>query len=79
MIQPMGNRILVKRVHQNMRITLTDADKTRTAKVLAVGPKVVEVKAGDVVVLPGIASQFPDWEQKDTVLITEADVGLIVG
>jgi hypothetical protein len=82
MIEPLGHKkqgVLVKRVKDQPTVILTDAPYPYKAIVLAIGPKVTEVKPGDVVILPGIASQIPDWELRDEILVQEADIGAILG
>ena len=63
-------------------------EKAKKAKVLAVGPGKwgddgyfykTACKPGDIVLVPGVANKFPDWEQSDTILIQEGDVGAIIG
>lgn len=74
--QPMADRVLVERLKPKQSlIILTDAEKHRKYKVLAIGPKVTDVQRGDIVVLPGIASNEPDHEDGETILIQEADIG----
>ena len=76
----MGSRVLVERLPEPPRtIYLTDAEKYRKFKVLAVGPKASEVKAGDIVVLPGIAANEPDFDTGDAMLVMEGDIGWKVG
>jgi len=89
MIEPLHDRVLVKRIEEPYkgRIQLICHEKSRFAKVLAVGPgrwidgefARTACKPGDVVLLPGIAAKFPDWEERDTILVQEQDVGAIVG
>lgn len=72
----MGDRLLVKRLDGPPRnIVLTDADPYRFFKVIAVGPKVEEVKVGEVVALPGIASTDPDHIISEGQFIREGDIG----
>jgi len=42
------------------------------------GKKVYGVAIGDIVLLPGIASKYPDWEQSNLMLIQQADIGGII-
>lgn len=82
MIEPLGKDkkgVLVKRIKAQPTVILTDAPYPYKATVLAVGPKVFDVKPGDIVILPGIASQMPDWADKDEILVQEADIGAIIG
>lgn len=88
-IEPLHDRVLVKRIPEPYagRIKLICSDKSRFAKVLAVGPgKWIDgvftktcVQRGDVVLVPGVASKYPDWEEHDEILIQEGDIGAIVG
>jgi chaperonin GroES len=86
MMQPLADRVLLQRIAPKpQRIILTDAEPSRKFKVLAVGPgkwdedndcrSTLDVKAGDVVVLPGIAANEPDWEAEQQILVREADIG----
>ena len=78
MIQPLGRErraVLVERCPEQSRIVLTDRDPSRIAKVIAVGPKCTEVKPGDIVCLPGIASTEPDFDFREAILIHEDDIG----
>lgn len=91
-IEPMHDRVLVQRIPEPERkglIILADVAKeqTKRAKVLAVGPGAwrdgyfckTAVKPGDVVLVPGAGNDYPDWEECDTILIQEGDIGAIVG
>lgn len=76
MIQPRGERILVERLpHPKSVIVLTDAEPSRKFKVLAIGPEVYDLEAGDVVLLPGIAAEEPDYEEGKQFLVHMNDVG----
>lgn len=78
-IMPMKDRMLVQPVPEGSKtIILTDHITARKAMVLAVGPKVTECKVGDVVILPGIAAEDPDWQKENVMLIQEGDIGGIV-
>lgn len=79
-IQPLHDRILVLRIQEEPRSSLIwipdiAQENTKRAKVLAVGNEVKGVNPGDIVLLPGIASKHPDWEQSDIMLVQEADIG----
>jgi len=79
-IEPMGSRVLIERLPEPPHlIYLTDREKYRKFKVLAVGPKAKEVKVGDIVVLPGIAANEPDHDTGDAMLVMEADIGWKIG
>jgi co-chaperonin GroES (HSP10) len=78
-LQPLGDRVLVKRMVEETEslIIIPDAakDNSKVAEVMAVGPKAFGVKAGDVVLLPGIASKYPDWEECYMMMVTVKDIG----
>jgi len=82
-MQPIKDRVLVKRlgppVEKDGSIWIPDIaqENTKYAQVIAAGPKAYGVKAGDEVILPGIANKYPDWEQSDFMMIQLADIGLI--
>jgi len=69
------------------KIILTDEPPTRLFKVLKVGPgKWVDgvfertvCRPGHIVILPGIAATYPDYETKRYILAQEGDIGAIVG
>jgi co-chaperonin GroES (HSP10) len=79
--QPLKDRVLIERLPEPERlITLTDAEKYRKFRVLAVGPKCFEVSKGDIVVLPGVAANEPDFDfGKQQLLVMEADIGWKIG
>lgn len=83
-LQPLGNRVLLKRIPVPPTIFITDAEESRVCLVLAVGPGKIskdgylvpcDVQAGDIVNLPGIASTNPDFAVGDELLVTEDDIG----
>lgn len=79
MIQPMHDRLLVKRLNAPPRqIVLTDAEPYRYFEVLAVGPKVIGVQVGDIAALPGVASEEPDHIIEEGQFIREADIGFTI-
>lgn len=91
-VHPMHDRVLVRRIPEPERkslIIVPEIAKKQTsrAQVLAVGPGVwrngyfckTVVKSGDVVLVPGAGNAYPDWEESDTILIQEGDIGAIVG
>lgn len=88
-VQPLDDRLLVRQLEEpySSCIILTDRGASTFAEVLAVGPGrrtksghriPLQVKPGDVVMLPGIAASRPDWKKGDEFLIQEADIGVIV-
>ena len=79
-IQPLHDRIVIERLPAPERlIILTDAEKERKFKVIAVGPKCKEVKPGQIVILPGVASDEPDYEAGSQIFAREGDVGVFIG
>lgn len=78
-MQPLHDRILVERIdeHTENLIIIPDEyrEKSHIGRVVAAGPKAFGVNEGDVVLLPGIASKYPDWESCEMMLIRVADVG----
>ena len=56
-------------------IVLTDVQTIRWARVVAIGPGVYDLAIGDVVVLPGIAAEIPDFEEGQMLLATMNDIG----
>ena len=83
------DNLLVKRIPEpDGLIIAPDIAKRKAAKakVLSVGPgrwvdgvfTKTAVKPGDVVVLPGIAAQVPDWETKDICIVNSRDVAGIL-
>ncbi len=89
-LNPLDDRMIVKRVeekHRRALITLTDAPLNQLVEVLAVGPgkynkhgkrKPLQVRVGDIVLIPGVANLFPDYSIDDEFIITEGDVAGIV-
>jgi co-chaperonin GroES (HSP10) len=79
LLNPLGNRILVKRIQEttNNLVILPDIalENSKIGRVMAVGPKAYGVQVGDVVLLPGIASKYPDWESCYMMMVTVNDVG----
>jgi len=82
-IKPLNDRVLVKRLPETHKsiIFIPDVarENSKRAEVIAVGPKVNGVQPGDVVLVPGAASKYPDWEREDFMSIQVADIGGIFG
>lgn len=79
-LTPLHDRILVRRIDEQTTealIIIPDSAKenTKIAEVIAAGPKAFDIKEGDIVLLPGVASKYPDWEQCDMMMVELADVG----
>ena len=78
---PIRDRLLVKRlgppVNRSGIIWIPDvaAENSKFAEVVAVGPKVRDIKPGDEILVPGAGFKYPDWEKSDYVMIQEADIG----
>ena len=78
MIFPRNDRVLLERLPPIPKpgcIVLTDVQTIRWARVVAVGPEVYDLKEGDVVILPGIAAEIPDFEEGMQILCTVNDIG----
>ncbi len=77
MIQPRNDRVLLERIPEPKtgQIVLTDVQTLRWARVVAIGPKVYDINVGDVVVLPGIAADEPDFMEDAQILVQQADIG----
>lgn len=78
-LKPLHDRILVRRMEdtQQSLLVLPDVAKenSKIGEVIAAGPKAYGVQAGDIILLPGIAAKYPDWESCDMILVTIKDVG----
>jgi hypothetical protein len=66
MIQPRGNRVLIQRVEEPAFIVLTDAPKSIKGVILAVGPKVTDVKPGMSVLFNSKWNDFSAGENVGT-------------
>lgn len=77
MWQPLHSNVLVERIPPKPGfIVLTDVQTIRWARVLAIGPKVdPTLKIGDVVMLPGVAAEEPDFVIGEQILVQEGDIG----
>jgi co-chaperonin GroES (HSP10) len=76
MWQPLHDRVLVERIPPKPGfIVLTDIQTIRWAQVVAVGPQVEGVVPGDIVMLPGIAAEEPDFVMGQQILVQEGDIG----
>ena len=76
---PTADRVLLERIKQKQGlVVLTDADLVREFKVIAIGPKVTDVKVGQLVVLPGIAAEEPDRKLGGYIIVSQQDIGAIV-
>jgi co-chaperonin GroES (HSP10) len=77
MIIPRNDRVLLQRMPDppSGHIVLTDVQTLRWARVVAIGPKVYDLNIGDVVLLPGIAADVPDFQDVDHILVQLGDIG----
>jgi Chaperonin 10 Kd subunit len=78
MIIPRNDRVLLERIPPEIKagyIVLTDIQTVRWARVVAIGPDVYDLKEGDVVVLPGVAAEIPDFETGAQLLVQVGDIG----
>ena len=78
MIYPRNDRVLLERIPDKVKpghIILTDVQTIRWARVVAIGPEVYDLNVGDVVILPGLAAELPDFEQEAQLLVQMADIG----
>ena len=77
-IIPRNDRVLLERIPPEIKaghIILTDIQTVRWARVVAIGPEVYDLNVGDVVVLPGLAAEIPDFEADTQILVQMADIG----
>jgi co-chaperonin GroES (HSP10) len=86
-LEPLDDRVLVRRIQRQRLITLTDAEPERYCEVIACGPgkklkhgviRPMAVRPGSVVYLPGIAALEPDHCYGQDILVREDDIGFIV-
>ncbi len=77
MIQPRNDRVLLERMPDppSGHIVLTDVQTLRWARVVAIGPAVYDLEVGDVVILPGLAADTPDFDAESQILVQMADIG----
>ena len=75
--QPMHDRVLVERIPPKPGfIILTDVQTIRWAQIIAIGPEVdPTLKVGDIVMLPGIAADEPDFVMGQQIIVQEGDIG----
>lgn len=77
--KPTADRVILERIKGKQGLVLlTDAELVREFRVIAIGPKVTEVKAGQIVVLPGVAAEEPDRKLGGYIIVTQDDIGAIV-
>jgi hypothetical protein len=73
----MGDRLILERIApKEALIVLTDAEPGRRFRVIAIGPKVqFDIQVGDIVFLPGVASNEPDHVIGAQIFVREEDLG----
>jgi co-chaperonin GroES (HSP10) len=80
--QPLNDRLLVRRLPEPTKSLIYTPDiaqeNSKLAEVMAIGKKVYGLKVGDVVLLPGVAAKYPDWEKAPLMLVQQGDVGGIL-
>ena len=73
---PRHDRVLLERIPPKPGcIILTDVQTVRWARVVAIGPEVYDLKEGDIVLLPGLAAEIPDFEEGTQLLVQMGDIG----
>lgn len=86
-LEPLDDRVLVRRIPQQRLVTLTDCEPERYCEVIACGlgkklkhglRRQMAVKPGDVVYLPGVAALEPDHCYGQDILVREDDIGFVV-
>jgi len=83
MIKPIGKRIVVELIEKEtvsaggIVLTRTDADEVTRGKVLAVGPEVVDISVGDVILANWNKGQKMKMENFDAYVVKEEDVVLV--
>ena len=85
-LEPLDDRVLVRRIPQQRLITLSDAEPERYCEVIACGPgkklrhgiRPMSVRPGMVVYLPGVAALEPDHAVGQDILVREDDIGFVV-
>jgi co-chaperonin GroES (HSP10) len=84
-VTPLKDRILVQmfetgedRQYKHIIIPEKYRPVARRGVVRAIGPKVYDLKVGDVVILPSSGATHPDKKLGDMILVTMHDVGAIL-
>lgn len=83
MIRPLGKRVVVQLMEKESvtpgRIVLTrvDSDEVTRGLVLAIGPEVVDISVGDVILANWNKGQKMKVEDLDAYVVTEDDVVLV--
>jgi len=81
-LRALGSRVIAERFVPKEKIGLIHVpdvaqEKSLRCTVLAVGPKVQDLKEGDVVIIGGYVDM--EWEERNLVVFQEADIrGVIV-
>lgn len=83
MIKPLGTRVIVELIEKEtvtaggIVLTRTDSDEVTRGIVLAVGPEVVDVSVGDVILANWNKGQKMKVEDFDAYVVKEEDVVLV--
>jgi len=83
MIRPLGKRVVVKLMEKEtvtpggILLTRVDSDEVTRGLVLAVGPEVVDISVGDVILANWNKGQKMKVEDLDAYVVTEDDVVLV--
>ena len=83
MIRPLGKRVVVELMEKEsvtpggIVLTRVDSDEVTRGLVLAVGPEVVDISVGDVILANWNKGQKMKVEDLDAYVVTEDDVVLV--
>ena len=83
MIRPLGKRVVVELLQKEsvtpggIVLTRVDSDEVTRGLVLAVGPEVVDISVGDVILANWNKGQKMKVEDLDAYVVTEDDVVLV--
>jgi len=83
MIRPLGKRVVVELMEKEtvtpggILLTRVDSDEVTRGLVLAVGPEVVDISVGDVILANWNKGQKMKVEDLDAYVVTEDDVVLV--
>lgn len=83
MIRPLGKRVVVELLQKEsvtpggILLTRVDSDEVTRGLVLAVGPEVVDISVGDVILANWNKGQKMKVEDLDAYVVTEDDVVLV--
>ena len=83
MIRPLGKRVVVQLMEKEsvtpggIVLTRVDSDEVTRGQVLAIGPEVVDISVGDVILANWNKGQKMKVEDLDAYVVTEDDVVLV--